>query len=280
VVEGIYHSEAQGSALGTIELSKRYPLEHHLLGTRNLILKSLYLLLFVAAVCLVKVRTGAGLKAFFIRPADPRVMLFLLVWLALPLGIYMLMESFSYRLMYIPAIPFSMALALMLGDGFGYTVRSIKEHKTYRLDPGVFGFMVIAGLAITLVLFSPLVATHGQWKDHEKISRIFLNKLSGVVSEARDDTTLHIYDFPGNFISYRNRVPRGKSIPSLAAISIKSWLDLYHPANRMKVYLHSVNRILPACPDKMDLEVRKEGSDVSVYVRFDCNGVPQGYINH
>ena len=282
LIQQAYYGEGPRFLTDAMEGRHALPVEYYFYKARDLILKSLFPLLFFSTICLIGIHEGNKIKGFF-NTARGKSVFFSLIWLSLPLGIYSLARTFDHRYMYISVIPFSVILSIMLVESVQSTIRGIMRRKSHSLDSSyrsslisyaVIGF-ITAGLLVSLLAYSPLVRTYGEWEDSGKISSMFLHKLSEVVTELPNDAIIHVHNLPIRISSYKAKVPHARSVVYLRDYSIKSWLDLNHPNNRMEVVIH--NRPRPAvCPSDLDLEVkREEDNDVVIVVRFDSSNDTQ-----
>jgi hypothetical protein len=209
-----------------------------------------------------------------------KLALFLACWLVLPLGVFILSSTFNHRSMYTCAIPYSILLGLLLV----LSARSLRRPfhlplfrttrvtdfrpilKDWRLLPvGLLGVGLVAGH----VLCSPLMQSYDQWNDCSRMTRILLSKLNTLARTFTIDTTIQIQNLPSFITRYEMQTPRAREVGYLNDYSIKSWLDLCYPGNRMKVVV--LSRFSPEiAPDRMHLQVWSEATNA---VRL-CIGFP------
>lgn len=174
---------------------------------------------------------------------------YLLLWLAMPLLIFVITLTFAHRSMYIPAIPFSALAAypaalscralrsLLVGRS---SVRSVAS-RSWALISDLHVPVAAAGVLFVLYVaaYSPLLRTYGQWQDSGRIAFLVLSQLT---SEARDLSPgyrIEVYDLPDRIRSYEHRIPRAKEVNYLCAYSIQSWLRLHYPHARGTVIVRS-----------------------------------------
>jgi hypothetical protein len=98
-------------------------------------------------------------------------------------------------------------------------------------------------------------------------SSMFLEELSRIVPHLPEDAILNLFNLPERIVSYENQIPHLRTPAYLTDYSIKSWLDLNYPTNRMKVVVHSRSR-LEVSPGDLDLEMG-ENENVILTVRYD-----------
>ena len=257
------------------------PVEHYFHIAKNLFLKLLFFSLFFSAICLMGIHQRDKIKRFFISSDSGKLLVFLLIWLFLPLSIYLLTLNFSHRNMYISVIPFSAILSVMLVESLQSTTRIIRKYylsgsscRSSLIKSAVINFtifIIIASLSISLLAYSPLVRTYKEWEDSGKISSMFLYRLSEIVTDLPNDAVIHVYNLPDGISSYEAKIPHAKEVAYLADYSIKSWLDLNYPNNHIEVVVHSRSKPL-TCPSDLDLEIKTgEDNNVTIIVRFDDN---------
>ena len=91
------------------------------------------------------------------------------------------------------------------------------------------------------------------------------------MTELPNDAVIEVFNLPERIVSYQTVIPHVKTPSYLADYSIKSWLDLHHPANRMTVLVGSRSQ-LESYPRNVDLGV-KHGANkkVEITIMFDVN---------
>ena len=86
--------------------------------------------------------------------------------------------------------------------------------------------IVIIGLLVSCIAYSPLLRTYRDWDDIGRINSMFLHKLSQIYYELPQDAIVEVFDLPVRF-AHRDRViPSVKDTGTLTGYSIKSWLIL------------------------------------------------------
>lgn len=256
------------------------PLENYFYIARDLILMSFSLSLVFSVIglyCSLGMDRRQKVVNFFKSSAHGRSVVFLLVWLSLPLGIYLAHTVFFRRYLYISIIPFSAMLSIMLVESFQFIIQRIRRDRqpstsSYRLpfiSSAAAPFVIAAGLLISLLAYSPLVRTYGEWEDSGNISSIILHGLSGFLAKLPNDAVLHVYNLPSGISSYEAEIPHAKEVAYLADFSIKSWLDLNHPTNQMEVIVHNRSK-LALWPAELNLTWEKgDARNVMIMIRYD-----------
>jgi len=231
---------------------------------RYLVLESSFFCTYFCSICLVGIQLWSRLK----NPTLKKMIVFLLLWLLMPLGIFILTLTFAHRSMYISIIPLSGILTIMLIEGYPFFskhVRNLLSANNSRLTsfirPAIGGWLIIAGTITTLLAFSPIFKSYGEWKDSGEISRVFLQKLSEITDQLPDGAVLHIFNLPSGISSYENKITALKEATYLADYSIESWLKLHRPRSRMEVIVQNSAK-LAVWPCKLRLAVEKKEDNI------------------
>jgi hypothetical protein len=216
-------------------------------------------LLIFLAVCLVGVYQYVGRGDSSIRSKARATAVFLLIWISLPLFIYLATQTFTHRSMYVPAIPVCIVLSLTLVE----TIQSLVGQKTpdvpklsRRMEKtgSAVGVLLFTAVILSLLLYSPLFRTYGEWKDSGKMSAMYLQKLSEIFPRLPGGAVIHAHNLPTHILSYEKEIPRAKSVSYLGPGGISAWLDLNYPDNRAQVILRSTRKY-PTCPTRLGLSV-------------------------
>jgi hypothetical protein len=173
-----------------------------------------------------------------------RILLFSLLWLLLPLIIYLWARISHPRYMYTSIIPFSIILSLCLEEGLQLGFKAIKGEKPcfhFRTLIFIPAFYI----AFSLVLDSPLLKHDTIWEKSGTMSAMFFQKLSMVVPDFPEDSTLIIHDLPSQAYIRQH--------------SISSWLNLSFPGKDFKVTLKSMVKT-SANPGQLYLKVKERGA--------------------
>lgn len=183
-----------------------------------------------------------------------RPVAFLMIWLALPLGVYLTTLSFAHRLMYVPVIPFSAVCAVLL-------VRSSTARRE-RGAPATLAFLAMAGVCLTLLAQSPLLTRYDPWREQGRLASMLLHRLSSVARAVPAGTVIHVRDLPPGifFVSPK------RWLGGLTDYTLKSWLDLTEPATQTTIVVESGSTLRRAAPKDLHLDVRSADGVVVVAV--------------
>jgi hypothetical protein len=276
VVERAYYDGGPQFLTAAMTNRQSTPLESYFHGIGYLLSRFFFRVLFASGfvlAVLVALDERAAIRRFLKEPRTGNPIIFFAVWLLLPLSVFLATMTFSHRYMYASVIPFAGIVSLLLYE----TLRPLIERapRTVLLraavtSPPPLAFLLMAGLSLSLVAYSPLARNlhaYGEWEDSGRVSSMFLEELSRIVPHLPEDAILNLFNLPERIVSYENQIPHLRTPAYLTDYSIKSWLDLNYPTNRMKVVVHSRSR-LEVSPGDLDLEMG-ENENVILTVRYD-----------
>lgn len=191
-----------------------------------------------------------------------RVVIFLAIWLLLSLSILLATDTFQFWYLYVPAIPFSVLVAIALIEPIQY----IRNSWTGKFEsPGLYLAVWSSFTAMCLVaylfFFSPLFHKYDEWKDSGKLSDVILTEVSRVSAELPPGTTIHIYGLPDGIASYSSETHHVRSVGYLKDYSIKSWLDLTDPGGGFDVTASKYS-VFETYPEDLnfDVQLQQDGS--------------------
>lgn len=233
-----------------------YPIEIYLFKARDAILRLSLFVLLLSGVFLIILHHRGRIKEFFLMSAQGRLKSFLLVWIIVPLAIYLITVTFDHHDMYVSVIPFSLILSITLFESLQSATQGIKE-KISLTNFSVAKFIIIVVLIVSLFAYSPLVKRYGEWDAAGKISKMFLDKLSRIIPELPNDSVLHIYNFPSGIASYRAVIPHAREVTYYGEFSIESWIMMTYPDKHIKVLIQSKTE-LPHYPANLYLNLKRE----------------------
>jgi hypothetical protein len=213
-------------------------------------------------------RTGGGFCSCGARKLKKTVA-FLAIWTLLPLAVCVTTLTFNHRSMYNAAIPFCALLACTLVNSLrgafprAQAVRGMESPHNGVRSPAsrrvsLCSACLSLALAVSLIAYSPLIRRYGEVEDGARVSRALFTRLAAIVPTLPFDTMMHMHGVPREILSYKTAMPRAKEVGYLNDYSIKSWLNLHFPGNRIDVVVES-RTVLAAPPD--DLEVLVGAAD-------------------
>lgn len=201
-----------------------------------------------------------------------RVAAYLAFCALLPLALSLLTMTFSHRLMYIPAAFFCATLAIILTESAKavFSAPPNWSKREFRSWVGPVQTCVAVPSAILmayLVFFSPLFADYGEWRASASVMSALLRELSDATPSFSAGAKLHFHDLPRGISTYQKAIPRAKSAGYLTGHSIKSWLDMTAPENRVEITVESYS-LVPHYPISLTFDIKSEPGDVvNIFVR-------------
>jgi len=220
-----------------MEVRYSLPLEF---GREDFILRLLFFTLAsISTLCLIITHQRGDIRSFFINSPHGKLIGFLLIWLFLPLCVYLPTLTFTHPNIYNSVIPFSAFLAVIFIENLQFVIQKIRK-KEFINPPKILGLIIITSLLISSITYSPLVRRYKDWEAASNLYVMFLDKLSGIVPELPNNTIIYIYNLPQVIFSSKAGIPRVQTATYLTDYSIKSWLDLNYPNNTIEIV--AINR--------------------------------------
>ena len=177
-----------------------------------------------------------------------KLLSFLILWLLMPLILFLVTLTFAHRSMYIPAIPFSALLAYPLAECTKHLRNVLKK---LPFNPDMTGktciryksevLVLVLGLSMFcfLLVYSPIIRKYDQWEASGRMGRLILTKLASGTRQVNQDCRVNLYNLPNCLRSYEKKEPKAKDVTYLSDYSIKSWLNLCGFHKKMDVIIHS-----------------------------------------
>ena len=242
---------------------------NYILALRDLILNLNFVIFFFAAVFFMGIHQAKKIKNYIIGPGNGHTVIFSLIFLFLPFAIYLTALKLSHRHMYIPIIPFSVIVAVILVESFKSAIQRLKE-KSF-INPASIKFILTLVLSVSFLAYSPLIRTYPEWKSNSAISSRLLQRISEAIPELPDDAVIRIDNLPEYVLAQENKIYRVRTASNPSDYSIKSWLNLNFPANRIKVVVDE-NRPFSADVSNLGLAIKKENNE-HVELIITCNTI-------
>jgi hypothetical protein len=218
--------------------------------------------LFAGVAGVLAIRRRADLLNLYRQSPFGRMLLFMGLAVLLPLGVYLPTLSFGHHYLYIPALFFSGLLAILLVETGKALARKAREARAASAGAG---FFALAALGLSLLAFSPLLASYRECRDSGWLSQQLLQRLSAVTAGLPGGSRLDIYELPGSILAYRDDIARARTAAGyLTDYSISSWISLSESGKQIDVKVSSLAS-LPTLPRDLRLEVQP-GQDGSVRV--------------
>jgi hypothetical protein len=281
LIERAYHDN--GPAFLSTAMTNRHeaPVEGYFYRAGQLLSSLFSKLLFVSALSfgtLIAIEKREEIKRFLGESHAGRGLIFLVIWLVVPLAVYLLTFTFTHRYMYLSVIPFSGILAILIYQSVRSTESLIRRGNSNGFslsfaltEPPALALLLLSAVTLSLLAYSPLVRSYGEWKDSAELSSKILHRFTEVADELPNDAVVEVFNLPERIASYETTIPHVKTPSYLADYSIKSWLDLHRPANKVTVLVSSRSKP-ESYPRDVDLEVKQgENKNVEVIISFEDN---------
>lgn len=236
-----------------------------------LIILFLFIVLLLPVSSFAEIGQYGKIKKYFIDTNEGKILGFMLIWLILPLVVYLSTLTYNRYYLYISVIPFSVILALIFYTSLQST---IKRKDVSLLAPLVMRLGISACLLISFLAYSPLLRKYDGWKDVSEISQIFFYKILNYMPYMSDDAVLHVYNFPDGILINKTNILYIKEVEFPADYSIKPWVDLSYSSNNMKVTIHSKSSINDK-RDKLDIQISKDNDKNVLIIVQNRNGNTQ-----
>lgn len=177
----------------------------------------------------------------------PRIRIFLICWLILPLAVYSLTLTFGHRGMYMPAV----ALGCIIGLNFQWvkpaaesvfpllkgTLLSWKGHPIIPLLPRVLAIAASVCVVLSMARFSPIVCQYGAWRMSAELSSNLLRQFLVSVSMLPEKSYVFVNQVPDSLANASDGGPQPKELAFPRDYSFTSWLKLYLPSSHTKIIL-------------------------------------------
>ena len=185
----------------------------------------------------------------------------LMVWLVLPLAVFLFAETFSHRNMYLAVIPLSALTGLLVSSVFDSGLKWVMPQTLDSRTPTRLWVSYAAALyAIYVCGVSPLVRCYEGWEESGEITRLFLVELAPIVAELSSSEELVIRGLPDGISPSEVGAFRARSVSYLESYSVESWTRL---AFDKQINVRLLERSTPeAVPKELKLVARSPGEGV------------------
>ncbi len=189
--------------------------------------------------------------------ALPKIRVFFMCWLLLPLGIYCLTLTFGHRGMYIP----TMALACLIGLNFQWTSARIqttyshwngrwfsrKGRPVIETLPKALSIAASIFVVSLMALYSPIVCQYGAWRESAELSSNLLRQFLVSASILPDKSCVFLNQVPDSLANTADGSPQPKEVALPQDYSFTSWLKLYLPRCHSRVILGKRSKAKQFC---------------------------------
>jgi len=179
--------------------------------------------------------------------ALPKIRVFLICWLLLPLGVYSLTLTFGHRGMYIPTIAFSCLIGLNFQGitpaieaaypSVKKTLLSWKGNLFLAMLPKTVAIAASVCVVCILARYSPVLCNYGAWQASADLSSNLLRQFIISASILPDKGCVFVNQVPDSMANTSDGTPQPKEVAFPQDYSFTSWLKLYLPRCHARVIL-------------------------------------------
>lgn len=238
----------------------------------TLFLLVLFISIFFRKSIIRRINYKSWSTNFLIGSDEAKQLFFLFIFLLLPLAVYIVTVTFDHRYMYLPLIPFSAILSVIIVEGFKYLLKQINrpdfagfDRRLFLINYKVISTLLATAVSFSLFAYSPILRSYREYEYNGNVAKVMFDKVTDILSNMPDDTVINLYNMPGRIL-YHGDIPPVRSIFCLDPGTLKIWLDLNYPNNKYSVTVH--NTIV--------YEIHKRDLDSKIHLEIktdDINGV-------
>ena len=214
---------------------------------------------FVFVLAAISAIVAAWSSAHVSAARNPYLDAFLLVWLVIPLPLFLIGKEFVYRSAYFFVIPLLALLAT-------YLVNILQLFEKERVSLGIGSDTALA-LAILVLLIptlaaSPLLYTDSGWEAVGDITKQTLSGVDNEVTKVNETTRVVIENIPYRAQYHPKHLGKARERTALHPFSVQSWLRLHGHENPVTVKQTRSFRTFPK-----DISVTSKRVDGELLVR-------------
>ncbi|MHB9053017.1 MAG: hypothetical protein ACYC5F_03370 [Thermoleophilia bacterium] len=247
---------------------------------RNALMTLMPSLFLLAAAGLIVIGNRMSLRRDLkttLARADRGAVLFFVIWMLVPLLVYLPTLTFAHREMYIAVVPFSALLSLALVNSFN-AFRRYRKKRGGGWRQGLFADATFAYFALALLLVislaasSPLLGFPGEWRDSGSLTAMFLERFAEPSKSIPPGSVLHAHNLPHGISVYERDFNNPKDVNFFFKGAIESWLDVTYPGSNIKVLVDDKameEKELLFFPNQMNIDiVHRDGNDYDLILSY------------
>ena len=181
--------------------------------------------LLLIGAFLVAVAWALRARDIRLHPTDRVALLFLLVWLAGPLALFVITGDYALRSGYLSVVPATGALAVLLSVGIEGLRGRFEEHSTAGPNLVLVGIVLL--LVVPLVATSPLVHPSDGWETSGEINEGVLTGVEEATADGPPPADLRVEGLVINVADRGCELPRAKSVLYARPGTVEAWLGLH-----------------------------------------------------
>ncbi|MCD6219224.1 hypothetical protein J7K43_02430 [Candidatus Calescamantes bacterium] len=251
-----------------------FPYSHYINLWSEFFFSFFLTLLTLLSIIFILVYKFDELKNLAKNSTDFRVFIFLIIWMTIPLPLYLLTFAFTHRTMYFSILPFSIILSYMLTENIKNLRNHMKEWrasnartqiKNFLFSKYFHLFLLALFLYSSTIYISPLFQNYDGWKIQSDVTKMFFDKLSNTYSYLPNYAEIEIRNLPQSIHSLKKHFPPTVLFSTLNTYTVKSWLNLHFPENHIQV--KKIKYIdLPSIPEDIVLKVERKANENAIIV--------------
>lgn len=200
----------------------------------------------IALLATAILMTLAHLRA---RPGSKPFLMYTWYWQLLLVVVLTFGGALARRSLYQALVPFSAFLSCLFVQNFP----SLRQKKTGHGFVQLVIFSFASFFAATLIFGSPLFRSYKEWECSAKFSRQFLEEVGQRFGEFPKEGSLLISGLPQRIESFHSDPFSPKEVSYFHNWTIKSWLNLLFPRNRLKIVLAN-QKAWQVCDDRPTID--------------------------
>ena len=219
------------------------------------------LLIVVCGLILIAFDQRRKLINYYRYSIYGKLVLFAVIWLVVPLLIYLPTLTFAHRNAYFPLVPFSILVSVFLLESqkaAKSAVQSWSSRRRTRNAARIVAFLLAAALALSFPLSTYLINRAGEWKTDSDFTGLLLTRIKENVNKFPAGSEVEFYNLPVGISNFEGQYIHAKEISYPEYYSIKSWMDLIRPDNHINV-IRREWASLKAGPADLNLRIEQIG---------------------
>jgi len=275
LVEKTYTGTSHRLLATILKVDQAEPLYVYFYEVRNLLLilyGTIFLLCAIAVYITTREQITRKLSAV---TGEGKMMIFLSIWILLPLSIFLATRSFCHYYTYISLFPAAFLWSLLMVKGVKVINGKAKKIRTSRanksmeaLRPRIAVFIFILGMLMFMIA-PPVEYDRGEWSDNAEITNMLLTELGRDVQQLPRDAVLNFKNMPEHILSHEAEFTHPRQVVYPWSHTFMSWLNFNFPGHQLTILTIEGERIdLPTMPSSIKLNISKAGICASCYEVF------------
>jgi hypothetical protein len=214
---------------------------------------------------------GLGWATFARIPSldesDHRALLVFLVWVLLPLPVFLMSGVYTLWNGYFSSIPALAILSLLLVTG----IRTLRQRDTIELfdvNTALVGLVFL--LILPLIATSPLFHSYNGWEAAGEVNQGTLTAIEHELDDAPSAETVAVGGLPRGITAQERAFPRVKSVVYLSTDAIETWLELQYPHRDIHVVpARTGSSHLPRTPAHVSIDTTRNQGTLTLRLHYE-----------